>query len=355
MRKGILFLAALFISCGILLGNGPGDKGASKKEENNKNLENQKNKGEANLKEKIEKLIRLLGHENFQVREKATEELKKIGKPAVPYLEKALKSKEPEVQWRARNILQHIEGLGTKKEKSQERPRTQERPPVPDPNQVFPRFRFRFGGVLPKELEKLWKDLGFRPDLLKRMFPQFKEFERMNREFEEMRKRFEKIFKGFEIDPFKVKPLIPGRGQGTFKIYRWLNGKKIEETWRFRNGKWEKVKKSESTTPSIPPKTLPKGPVPKLGYKLGVQVEPAPKLLRYQLGLGQKGVIIRHVLPHSRAAKAGLVKWDIILEINGKSVSTPDEVRKILEQEGQKGLKIQVFRQGKKILIEIPA
>ena len=60
----------------------------------------------------IDRLIRQLGAEEFAVREKATEELRKIGKPAEEALRKtADKSDDPEVRERARTIL---EGLAPK-------------------------------------------------------------------------------------------------------------------------------------------------------------------------------------------------------------------------------------------------
>ena len=54
---------------------------------------------------KIEELIRRLGAEEFPVRERATEELKKIGKPAEEALKKALADDDPEVRERARAVL----------------------------------------------------------------------------------------------------------------------------------------------------------------------------------------------------------------------------------------------------------
>lgn len=63
----------------------------------------------APTEEKIEQLIKQLGHEEFEKREAATRELVKIGKPAIPHLNKAFKdSKDPEVQQRAKEILERI-------------------------------------------------------------------------------------------------------------------------------------------------------------------------------------------------------------------------------------------------------
>ena len=57
----------------------------------------------------VETLIKELGDPNFRVRQSATLKLKLIGPPALPYLEKAVKSPDREVVARARRIRQHIE------------------------------------------------------------------------------------------------------------------------------------------------------------------------------------------------------------------------------------------------------
>lgn len=54
---------------------------------------------------KIKRYIADLSHPDFQVREKATRELMRIGRPAEPELKKALQSDNPEVKARARRIL----------------------------------------------------------------------------------------------------------------------------------------------------------------------------------------------------------------------------------------------------------
>jgi hypothetical protein len=56
----------------------------------------------------IKKLISQLGSTGFAERERATAALKKIGKPAIPALKEALKSKELEIKCRAQSILSVI-------------------------------------------------------------------------------------------------------------------------------------------------------------------------------------------------------------------------------------------------------
>lgn len=53
-------------------------------------------------------LVAELGHEEYRVRQTATTKLGLIGRPALPALEKALASKDPEVQFRAKAIKEQI-------------------------------------------------------------------------------------------------------------------------------------------------------------------------------------------------------------------------------------------------------
>ncbi|MHC5039106.1 MAG: hypothetical protein ACYTHM_17495 [Planctomycetota bacterium] len=71
--------------------------------------------GEA-LQKKIETLIASLGSKEWKEREKATQALIQIGEPAIPALEKAEKSKDAEVQYRAGLALRKIrEGIEAQK------------------------------------------------------------------------------------------------------------------------------------------------------------------------------------------------------------------------------------------------
>lgn len=58
--------------------------------------------------EEIQKLVKQLGHDDFHVREAAQQRLKEIGKPAVPALREAVKSKDLEVNRRARAVLDGV-------------------------------------------------------------------------------------------------------------------------------------------------------------------------------------------------------------------------------------------------------
>lgn len=298
------------------------------------------------LEERIQNLIKDLGNENFKVREKATEALKRIGPPAVPYLKKALASKEPEVQWRAKNILRQIGGIGVKPlPKTTPRPQT-----TPEEEKVEPPIRFRFGFITP-EMKRIMKDMGINPKLLEKLFPQFKEFEKMDKELEKRIRNLEKMLrKGFELGP-------QGKSRGNFKVYRFQNGKKFEETWQFRNGRWEKVPSGKgSENPNSRPRSFVPRTLPGISssHKLGVIVEPLSTMLRYHLGLGSEGLLIKEVRKNSRADQAGILQDDIILGVNGTTIHSVSQLQNLVKKTGTEAMSITLLRQNKKITISVP-
>jgi serine protease Do len=60
--------------------------------------------------------------------------------------------------------------------------------------------------------------------------------------------------------------------------------------------------------------------------RLGLTLAPADKVA----GAGSKGVVVTGVDPDGRAAERGVKAGDVILDVAGKTVSTPAEVRKAL-------------------------
>lgn len=60
------------------------------------------------LGKKLDDLVEKLGDLDWEVREKATRELIKVGRPAVPRIAAALRSSDAEVRWRADHILREI-------------------------------------------------------------------------------------------------------------------------------------------------------------------------------------------------------------------------------------------------------
>jgi len=89
----------------------------------------------------------------------------------------------------------------------------------------------------------------------------------------------------------------------------------------------------------------------------GLEVDELSSMVAFALGLGsRRGVVITDVADNSPAARAGLRPGDVILEVNGKAVATPDQIMSLIsEQDLRPGdkLRLKVFRQGKVFEAEV--
>jgi serine protease Do len=73
---------------------------------------------------------------------------------------------------------------------------------------------------------------------------------------------------------------------------------------------------------------------------LGVQLAPAKQVS----GAGDQGVVIVNVDPNGAAASKGLSDGDVILEVSGKSVSQPAEVKAEISAAEEGGKKAVLMR-----------
>jgi len=88
------------------------------------------------------------------------------------------------------------------------------------------------------------------------------------------------------------------------------------------------------------------------GPRLGLSLAPAS-----EAGHGGKGVAIMRVEPDSPAAEKGLKPGDVITLAAGKSVSTPDDVRKAVadaKKEGRKAVLLEIQRNGTSRFVAVP-
>jgi C-terminal processing protease CtpA/Prc len=93
---------------------------------------------------------------------------------------------------------------------------------------------------------------------------------------------------------------------------------------------------------------------PKMEFYIGVNIEPADDALRAQLGLtGGQGVVIGDVLAGSPAEKAGVLKHDVVLEMGGKAVDSPESLAKQVQATGEKPTELKVLRGGKPVTIPV--
>jgi len=86
---------------------------------------------------------------------------------------------------------------------------------------------------------------------------------------------------------------------------------------------------------------------------LGVAWSPVPEVLREQLDLAAGGMVVESVVPDSLAAKLGVAKFDVLLEVQGKPVEGSVDVRKALEDaKSGDAVKVVVLRKGQKKTLE---
>jgi C-terminal processing protease CtpA/Prc len=98
------------------------------------------------------------------------------------------------------------------------------------------------------------------------------------------------------------------------------------------------------------------GPVaePKTEYYIGVSLDPADDALRAQLGLptGQ-GVLITDVVAGSPAEKAGVKKHDIVLELGGRPVASPEELARQVQAVRDTQTTVKLLRAGKPMTLQV--
>lgn len=307
------------------------------------------------LDARISKLVEQLGSDTFKDREAATEELKKIGKPAVPALIKALKSEDLEVRLRAESILK---GLRKDSRARDGRPTTADprRGPATEPRPGEEWDEILKG--LPKEqremIEKMLKEMDL--ELPRRLFPKpgedkdesllpdevRKAFEEMEKNAEEARKRFDRFRRRIEElekeekpeeprtepreedkpDQAKKPPTTP-RGEATIvlKRLRWKDGKLVEE----------EEYKHDSELPGLF--------VTDRGEVL--------RALRYHLELGEnEGVLVDSVKEDGPFHSAGIREHDIITKVDGKLVDSRNTLAGLLKNKER--VTIEAIRKGKR-------
>jgi serine protease Do len=126
----------------------------------------------------------------------------------------------------------------------------------------------------------------------------------------------------------------------TMRIGSFKPNDKVELTY-LRNGdektaqitladqKSEKLAKADSSTSQK-----------EQGAQLGIQIAPAKEVD----GAGDKGVAIVGVDPNGTAAEQGLAAGNVILDVGGKPVSTPDDVKSELASAKSQGKKAVMMR-----------
>lgn len=270
---------------------------------------------------KIDELVRQLGAEEFAVREKATEELKRIGKPAEEALRKALAGDDPEVRERARAVLDSMA------------PKAQ----APAPRRGAPGLRgFNGGSVTVQSINgdstyRIAPGDGSAPITFRKDKAGAVKLEYVDAQGASKSAEAESIAK-FLADHKEIAAAYGITEEGID-----YGGARV----LFKGG-----------LPVLPRAfRVPKFPLPPVFEEeetlraAGATFEPPAEALRTQLDLPEgHGLVVVKVDEGGAAESAGLRKSDILLEIDGKKVASIRDVR-----ENLKGAKSSaVLRRGKR-------
>jgi len=302
---------------------------------------------------KIEKLIQQLGSEDYATREKATEELRKIGTPAREALRKAAENPDPEVQTRARSLLQEIE-----KPRESEKSRDDVVPRrVPRAGQGFnfgPGFNLQglAGGsvaVMSNNGDTTYQVSpadGSAPFTFHRSAAGAVKLEYTDDKGEKKTAESESLAKflkdhkalaekyGIGEDGINYAGLRAGFGRGAQQAFQ------LQPRFQFRVPALPGDDRDEDDLPAWPFAQAPQGE-----RAAGATLEKPSDTLRAQLEIPEgQGLVVTRVAAGSAAESAGLRRHDILLEIDGQKVGTSREVKDLLK----KAKSLTVLRKGRK-------
>jgi hypothetical protein len=348
--------------------------------------------GAAPSRDTIDALVKDLGADKAEARDRATKELEKIGSAAVPALKEAAKSEDPEVAWRARTILDHVEGAKAAPPKAgrEEGGRLQSfnfriQPGASGSSVVITqdgsgrvslqvteeqdgkRVTKSYEAESPEAFKAKHPDLAKRygigeegraPRVLRDFMPRPRAFEKwgfdedlfdrdwpgdLGKDMDEMHERFrrqlDEVFRRHNLEPW-----VPGQPRARARDRG--DGPPARSREEAEEEADPKAERAEAGRGKASPATL------------GVRVAEVDPALRAQLKLGEEeGVLVEEIQPGSRAEKAGLKVHDVIVSIGADKVRGPWELRRVLREAAEAGagatLQVGILRGGERQTIPV--
>lgn len=278
-------------------------------------------------------LVKKLGDDSYEVREAATKQLVEMGEKAVPELEKALKSDDLEVRLRAGRALRAIRGVkpepapGPDKEKKEEAGKEEpaELGPGHSSNVVATELR-----VLPGKVKLKVTRMVDGERVVKEY--EGKSIEDLKKNHPELKDVLGNFSVGVGRDPRKR---VPGfdmerfwRDWGRdFDRDFWKDWQKdvekeaerlrrLTEEWKRQ---WDQAggrgnfwfgRTPQNTSRSV----------------LGAMAARPSRVLDAQLGLRGRGLVMEDITHGSLAHRLGLERYDVLIQLNGKSIRSHTDV-----------------------------
>lgn len=89
-------------------------------------------------------------------------------------------------------------------------------------------------------------------------------------------------------------------------------------------------------------------------YRIGIDCSPAPEMLRVHLRLPEDtGLVVNAVMGDSPAGRAGVKRFDIIVEANGQPVSSVSDLVRAVNKAGDSEMPLAVIHKGEERLLTI--
>lgn len=302
--------------------------------------------------EQVKRLIRDLDADDIAVRDKATEELKAIGKPALSYLEESVKSDSPEVAWRSKIIINAI-----KKSEQQKEPQddSASKKIGPTLRQFGNRFNVIINGATPGT-----RSFSMSQDASGKIIVKITEFDKDGKENtktyeanspEEFKQKYPEIAKEYgigekpsitiDIPDFDFNDIFKDFGRSWDKrLEDRLNdmfnrqGRQAPNTQEHRS---DRERQSERNEPEDE-NTLPSQSSALSATDLGVSMDEADNKL-----------VVNNIEPNGLGAQIGLKKGDVIVSVNSVSADNPWQCRRQMKAALIKGrVNLTVIRNNKK-------
>ena len=297
--------------------------------------------------------IEQLGDASYQVRKKAEDSLRGLGKSALPLLESAAeKSGDEEIRWRARRLARQIETGdqgALKRRVAQPRGGNFDLTPG-DPGIV--------GGDLDQWFNQMFERMEREGiDVPRQRFFHNDFFRDLDKQMQELRKGGVDLYQQgqsmqMRIGPDGVKVEVQEKGadgKSETKTYEAPDMDSFREKYpeiaqrylgrgrafAFRNFGLQDFNDPNAAFPGqlrfSPAPSAPETDVPPEGERLGVFIEPIGDELREYLGIDQGvGLKVKSVNDGSLAERLGMHEGDVLLSVQGRDVRGVEDVRAAL-------------------------
>ncbi len=287
---------------------------------------------------RLERLVEQLGHDRFEERERATSRLIDAGDAAVPFLEGGARSRDPEISWRSKDILDQL-GHGKERNRARDEARADDERPAPWPDDRWPAGRRHLTEEFARRMEEGRRAMD---ESLARMHDGW--FDRdVLREIEQMTERLHRRFDrgpgGFD-DP-RSRAGLEERVERLLEEFGGEDMPAHDRRWRWDAEIWENGRKvfeehRQSDAGDAP--------------RLGIAVESVHPALRAQLSLeAGTGAVVSEVHPEGRAARAGFERYDVLLSFDGTKVDGVDALRELVRAaEARDGVRAEIVRRGER-------